>query len=176
MDLKCQGTPETRNQGFADLIIYGVKGFQPDVDSSVYDSPFIFENQKMVIQTDLDLNGHSILNQSPKPKFLISGFYNRIKSKTFVLFHDQQSTFTLLPVNCRLVKVVLYMVDVLDPSPAVNIKIQHRVGNQTVSGSQHHIQSYDFNLKIPDATPLFVKLFTDDKVTKCFFNLYFEET
>ena len=42
LDLKCRGTPETCNYGYANLTIYGVKGFQPDVDSSVYDSPFIF--------------------------------------------------------------------------------------------------------------------------------------
>ena len=79
-------------------------------------------------------------------------------------------------MNCRLVKVVLYIVDMLDPSPAVDIKVQHRVANQIVNGSRHHIQSYEFNLKIPETTPLFVKLITDVKVTKCFFSLYFEET
>ena len=157
------------------LIIYGVKTSVADVPSSVYDSPFIFENQKMVMETDLDLNHHKLLN-GPKPKFLISGFYNRIKNKKFVLFHDQQSTFILLPVNCRLVKVVLYMVNVLDLFLAVDIKVQHRVANQIVNGSQHHIQSYDFNLKIPETTPLFVKLITDAEVTKCFFGLYFKET
>ena len=108
------------------------------------------------------MNGHKILNIIPKPKFLISGVYNLTKN--------------LLPVNCRLVKVVLYMVNVLTPSPAVNIKVQHSNVNQTVNGSRDHIQSYDFNLRIPEETPLFVKLFTDAKVTSCFLNLYFEET
>ena len=81
LDLKCQGTPETRNQRFANLIIYGVKGFQPDVDSSVYDSPYIFESEAMVMQTDLDMNNHKILNGPPRSGFLISGYYNRIKKK-----------------------------------------------------------------------------------------------
>ena len=44
LDLKCQGTPETPNYGYANLVIYGAKGFQSDVDSRVYDAPFIFEN------------------------------------------------------------------------------------------------------------------------------------
>ena len=54
------------------LIIYGVKGFQPDVDSSVYDSPFIFENQKMVMETDLDMNGHKITGDLVNSSFLKS--------------------------------------------------------------------------------------------------------
>ena len=49
------------NQGQAYLIIYGIKGNHLDDPADVYDSPFIFENNKMVMETDLDLNGHQII-------------------------------------------------------------------------------------------------------------------
>ena len=40
------------------LIIYGVKDTHSDVPVDVYDLPFIFENNKMVMETDLDMNNH----------------------------------------------------------------------------------------------------------------------
>ena len=54
-DLKCGETPTSPTQGQAYLITYGIKGNHSDVPADVYDSPFIFENNKMVIETDLDI-------------------------------------------------------------------------------------------------------------------------
>ena len=42
------------------MVVYGVKGYLPDVPSSVYDQIYIIENGRMVMQTDLDLNENSI--------------------------------------------------------------------------------------------------------------------
>ena len=76
---------------------------------------------------------------------------------------------------CRHLKVVLSIVNNLNPFPTVKIKVEHIELSQTLNGSQHHIQSYNFNLKIPESTPLFVKLVNNSKVTQCFLNLDFEE-
>ena len=59
VDLKC-GLPTSSTQGQAYLIIYGIKGNHSDVLVDVYDSLFIFENNKMVMETDLDMNGYTI--------------------------------------------------------------------------------------------------------------------
>ena len=58
-DLKCDGTLTTPTRGQAYLINYGVKDSHSDVPVDVYDSVFIFENNKMVMETDLDMNNHS---------------------------------------------------------------------------------------------------------------------
>ena len=44
------------------LIVYGVKETISNVDPSVYDTAFVIENGKMVLETDLDLNNHKIIN------------------------------------------------------------------------------------------------------------------
>ena len=42
------------------LIVYGVKEIILNVEPSVYDTAFVIENGKMVMETDLSLNGHNL--------------------------------------------------------------------------------------------------------------------
>ena len=77
LDLKWQGKADDASPGDAHLIIYGVKEFQPDVESAVFDSPFTIENGVMVIETDLNLNGKRLLNYNPKSKAVIFGQYTK---------------------------------------------------------------------------------------------------
>ena len=50
----------------AALIVYGVKGYQTDVDGAVYDQSFIIDNGDFTLQTNLDLNGFDIKNYDPR--------------------------------------------------------------------------------------------------------------
>ena len=51
----------------AALIIYGVKGFQTDVDGAVYDQAFVIEDGgDFTLQTNLDMNGFEIKNYQPQ--------------------------------------------------------------------------------------------------------------
>ena len=81
LDLKWQGKADdaspTGSAANAHLIIYGVKEFQPDVESVVFDSPFTIENGVMVMETDLNLNGKRLLNYNPKSKAVIFGDYKK---------------------------------------------------------------------------------------------------
>ena len=81
LDLKWQGKADdaspTGSAANAHLIIYGVKEFQPDVESAVFDSPFAIENGAMVMETDLNLNGKRLLNYNPKSKAVIFGQYQK---------------------------------------------------------------------------------------------------
>ena len=81
LDLKWQGKADdaspTGSAANAHLIIYGVKEFQPDVESVVFDSPFTIENGAMVMETDLNLNGKRLLNYNPKSKAVIFGQYTK---------------------------------------------------------------------------------------------------
>ena len=64
------------------LIVYGVKETISNVDPSVYDTAFVIENGKMVMQTDLSLNGHQLRSSIHH----INGFLNSTKGdKNFVL-------------------------------------------------------------------------------------------
>ena len=64
------------------LIVYGVKETISNVDPSVYDTAFAIENGKMVMETDLSLNGHNLRGSV----HYINGFLNSTKGdKNFVL-------------------------------------------------------------------------------------------
>ena len=56
--------------------MYGITGTHNDVSSSVLNTPYVVENGKMVMETDLDLNGKSLLNYNPKSKAVIFGNYD----------------------------------------------------------------------------------------------------
>ena len=77
LDLKWQGKAEDSSAANAHLIIYGVKEFQPDVESAVFDSPFAIENGVMTMETDLNLNGKRLLNYNPKSKAIFFGEYQK---------------------------------------------------------------------------------------------------
>lgn len=59
-------TPEDNSSRItlAHMIVYGVKGYAANVDPSVFDSAFVNENGKMLMETDIDMNNHRILNLS----------------------------------------------------------------------------------------------------------------
>jgi len=63
------------------LIVYGVKETISNVDPSVYDTAFVIENGKQVMQTDLSLNGHNLRGSV----HYINGFLNTEKGRTFLL-------------------------------------------------------------------------------------------
>ena len=55
VDLKSDGEPASTTQGQAYLKIYGIEGNHSDVPADVYDKAFIFENNRMVMEADLDM-------------------------------------------------------------------------------------------------------------------------
>ena len=56
--------------------MYGITGTHNDVSSSVLDAAYVVENGKMVMETDLDMNGKRLLNYNPKSKAVIFGNYD----------------------------------------------------------------------------------------------------
>ena len=63
------------------LIVYGVKETISNVDPSVYDTAFVIENGKMVMETDLSLNGHNLRGSV----HYINGILNTKNGNTFLL-------------------------------------------------------------------------------------------
>ena len=80
IDLKSKGGEATPTRGDGRLIVYGITGTHNDVSSSVLDTPYVVENGKMVMETDLDLNGKSLLNYNPKSKAVIFGNYDSTRN------------------------------------------------------------------------------------------------
>ena len=79
-------------QGRGYLIVYGVMGRQNDVSPDVYDSVYVVEKGKMVVQTDLSLNSHHIrgvsVDESDKTSavslaYLEGGGVEKIRDKLY---------------------------------------------------------------------------------------------
>ena len=86
IDLKSKGGEATPTRGDGRLIVYGITGTHNDVSSSVLDTPYVVENGKMVMETDLDLNGKRLLNYNPpKSKAVIFGKYNKTSGDYFTI-------------------------------------------------------------------------------------------
>ena len=57
--------PSNNPRALALMVVYGVKGLKgyfPNVPSSVFDQVYVVDNGRMVMQTDLDLHGHRLMN------------------------------------------------------------------------------------------------------------------
>ena len=53
-------TPDNSPTALAFMVVYGVEGYFPNVPSSVFNQVYVVDNGRMVMQTELDLNGYSI--------------------------------------------------------------------------------------------------------------------
>ena len=100
IDLKSKGGEATPTRGDGRLIVYGITGTHNDVSSSVLDTPYVVENGKMVMETDLNLNGKRLLNYNPpKSKAVIFGNYDLNRSTAvfpkgpFVINDAQHNVF-----------------------------------------------------------------------------------
>ena len=127
IDLKSKGGEATPTRGDGRLIVYGITGTHNDVSSSVLDTPYVVENGKMVMETDLDLNGKRLLNYNPpKSKAVIFGKYNKTSGDYFTIndsnanmfgfdftikkitFHIKHRTGVVNPANTRLQVYTLF--------------------------------------------------------------------
>ena len=90
--------------------MYGIKGTHNDVSSSVLDTPYVVENGKMVMETDLDLNGKRLLNLNyPKSKAVIHGLYTIQPNRggTFTIDGDITNDYTVFGFDLTIKKVTL---------------------------------------------------------------------
>ena len=144
LDLHCgDGTSSSPALGQAYLIIYGVSSYHSDVPSSVYDQPYILKNGDFVMQSDLDMNNHAIINSpSLRSVFVINGAYDRSKNQSFVQFSGKQEV--MIPVNCKIVKCRIKITDTLSSYPPIAV----RINNKTVRGTNTRKQSYNIDLNL----------------------------
>ena len=108
IDLKSKGGPATPTRGDGRLIVYGITGTHNDVSSSVLDTPYVVENGKMVMETDLDLNGKRMLNYNPKSKAVIHGLYTmQSNGRTFTIDGDTTNDEIVFGFDLTIKKVTL---------------------------------------------------------------------
>ena len=100
------GTTSTNPEGY--LIFYGVKGFLDVVPPKIYSHPlnsgmFLFDDDKMKMNMDLDLNGHALVGV--QNYFFIHGYFDKSQNPIDVVF---QFTNQIIPMNCILTNILCY--------------------------------------------------------------------
>ena len=147
LDLKWQGEADDSSPGQAYLIIYGVKEFQPDVESAVFDSPFVIENGKMVMETDLDLNEKRLLNH--KSKAVIFGQYNK-ESETIRI--NNETDYHVFGFDFTVKKITIHFTVRDGPIVPVNTSVMVKASSKTESASGVDIGnnaiSYSFDFAV----------------------------
>ena len=131
LDLKWQGTPWDLSKKGAKLIVYGIAGSHDDVPSDVFDAPFAFEGRKMVMETDLDLNGHKILNSNLKNNFMLLGRFRRTSGDDINILFDNFFNEIILPIRCKLIEAYS-QITTKTSFPQLTLHIK----NQTQSGTR----------------------------------------
>ena len=115
--LRGAATTSTNPEGY--LIFYGIKGWADFVPPEIYDhalesSMFEFDDGKMKMNMDLDLNGNNIVNQTFP--FYLQGWYEQAKDSHGIYF-TPSSIVQIIPVDCVLKEIVFYIkTDNLVPS------------------------------------------------------------
>ena len=139
IDLKSKGGAATPTRGDGRLIVYGITGTHNDVSSSVLDTPYVVENGKMVMETDLDLNGKRLLNHNPKSKTVIFGNYDSNRRATIFPpkgpfeLNDAQST--IFGFDFTIKKITLTIISQTMGSNPANARLQLRASGKEQNAS-----------------------------------------
>ena len=157
IDLKSKGGAATPARGDGRLIVYGIKGTHNDVSSSVLDTPYVVENGKMVMKTDLDLNGKRLLNYNPttKSKAVIVGKYKKATESELEHFSiNGETNYHVFGFDFTIKKITLHFTIRDGPIVPANttVAISRRPNQRTQRASGVYIGnnalSYSFDFAV----------------------------
>ena len=168
IDLHCRGSPTSPPLGQAYLIIYGVSGYHSDVSPTVYDTPYILGSSSVIMQANLNMNNHAIINSpSIRNVFVINGFYNRSVDSKQVLFSGGNQV--IVPVNCKIVKCKIKITETLSSYHAVTLKINDKI---VTGGTNERSQTYNVDLKLWEDDTIKVQIIQTGSSLQSTINLF----
>ena len=143
IDLKSKGGEATPTRGDGRLIVYGITGTHNDVSSRVLDTPYVVENGKMVMETDLDLNGKSLLNYNPpKSKAVIFGNYDSTRNPHLFqkgLFQINDAKHNVFGFDFTIKKITLTIISSTIGSNPANARLRLYIyGGKELNASGVH--------------------------------------
>ena len=100
------------------LIVYGVKETISNVDPSVYDTAFVIENGKLVMETDLSLNGHNLSGSV----HYINGILNTKNGNTFLLNGCDK---IIIPNHSHILTITVLYFKVKRRYTPISLKVKH---------------------------------------------------
>ena len=142
------------------LIVYGVKGYVSSVEPKVYDTAFVVENRKMVMETDIDLNGYSI-----NVPFCITGYFDKSKSPNRLFLNDV-STYQIIPFDCILNEIVYFQSSNGDYLITLTLNNSGRSGQKLNSSSNNQHQVFVSGFKFSKNDVLLIYISKKKKETR----------
>ena len=100
------------------LIVYGVKETISNVDPSVYDTAFVIENGKLVMETDLSLNGHRLSGFVHH----IHGYLNTKNGYAFLLNGCDK---IIIPNHSHILTITVLYFKLKSKYKPISLKIKH---------------------------------------------------
>ena len=100
------------------LIVYGVKETISNVDPSVYDTAFVIENGKLVMETDLSLNEYRLHGSI----HYINGYLNTKNGNTFLLNGCDK---IIIPNHSHILTITVLYFKLKSKYKPISLKIKH---------------------------------------------------
>ena len=134
------GTTSTNPEGY--LIFYGTKGFLDVVPPKIYSHPlnsgmFLFDDDKMKMNMDLDLNGHALVGV--QNSFFIHGYFDKSQNPIDVVF---QFTNQIIPMNCILTNILCYFLPFEPTDLTFKFRIEITRSSQNPQSQLCHSSSF----------------------------------
>ena len=134
------GTTSTNPEGY--LIFYGVKGLLDVVPPKIYSHPlnsgmFLFDDDKMKMNMDLDLNGHALVGV--QNSFFIHGYFEKSQNPIDVVF---QFTNQIIPMNCILTNILCYFLPFEPTDLTFKFRIEITRSSQNPQSQLCHSSSF----------------------------------
>ena len=130
-NIRERASTSTNPEGY--LIFYGIKGLVDSVPPEIYDSAlessmFEFDNGKMKMNMDLDMNGNSVINTSFP--FLMTAKYNKNVSVNRALFNAVVAS--TLPYDGSLNEILVDLRPNVQNDYQIIILVTVNVGNNVI--------------------------------------------
>ena len=142
------GSTSTNPEGY--LIFYGVKGFLDVVPPKIYSHPlnsgmFLYEDDKMKMNMDLDLNGHALVGV--QNSFFIHGYFDKSQNPIDVVF--QKYTNQIVPRDCILTNILCYFLPFEPTDLAFKFRIEITRSSSNPASQLCHSSSFSRSQDLP---------------------------
>ena len=142
------GTTSSNPEGY--LIFYGVNSLTDDVSPQIYSHPlntgmFDYEDDKMKMKMDLDLNGHDLIGI--QNSFFIHGYFEKNQNPIDVVF--QKYTNQIIPMNCILTNILCYFLPFGPTDLTFNFRMEITRSSSNPESQLCHSSSFSRSQDLP---------------------------
>ena len=136
------------------LIVYGVKGYVSSVEPKVYGTAFVVENGKMVMETDLDLNGYSI-----NAPFFMAGYFDKSKRPNYVFLNDV-IPYQIIPCDCILNEITAFFPQHESNDYQITLRLRGQNNDQrSNSSSNQRMQVFNSGINLSKNDVLWINIY-----------------